>query len=97
STDFSQNPPATSIAALNCPSNVSETPDAPNLAYVGNAGWAFSDTGTPYGRGSDISEHAANGIFFDNNKNKNLGSGSSANDGREADPKIQMSLAQVVD
>src|SRR6476659_6553881 len=25
STDFSQNPPATAIAALNCPSNVSET------------------------------------------------------------------------
>src|SRR6187397_1013410 len=40
---FGVNPPAPAIAALNCPSNVSETPDAPTLAYVGNAGWAFSD------------------------------------------------------
>jgi prepilin-type N-terminal cleavage/methylation domain-containing protein/prepilin-type processing-associated H-X9-DG protein len=86
------NPAAPSIAALNCPSNVAETPDAPTLAYVGNAGWAFSDTGT-YGRGSDKSEHAANGIFFDNNKNTLIGPA----DGREKDAKIQMSLAQVVD
>jgi prepilin-type N-terminal cleavage/methylation domain-containing protein/prepilin-type processing-associated H-X9-DG protein len=85
------NPPAPSIAALNCPSNVSETPDAPTLAYVGNAGWAFSDTT----RGADKSEHAANGIFFDNNKNYNSGVG--PQDKRETDPKIQMSLAQVVD
>jgi prepilin-type N-terminal cleavage/methylation domain-containing protein/prepilin-type processing-associated H-X9-DG protein len=89
------NPPAPSIAALNCPSNVSETPDAPTLAYVGNAGWAFSDSGT-YGRPStDKSEHAANGIFFDNNKN--FSSGVGPQDNREGDAKIQMSLAQVVD
>lgn len=90
------NPPAPSIAALNCPSNVSETPDAPTLAYVGNAGWAFDDNG-PYGRnvGPDKKEHGANGIFFDNNKNWNLSGG--AKDGREGDPRIQMSLAQVVD
>jgi prepilin-type N-terminal cleavage/methylation domain-containing protein/prepilin-type processing-associated H-X9-DG protein len=96
SNTFGANPPAPSIAALNCPSNVAETPDAPTLAYVGNAGWAFSDSGT-YGRnvGPDKSEHAANGIFFDNNKNKLLSSGVA--DGRELDPKIQMSLAQVVD
>src|SRR4051794_40985873 len=68
SNTFGVDPPAPSIAALNCPSNVAETPDAPNLAYVGNAGWAFSDSGT-YGRNttSDTAEHAANGIFFDNN------------------------------
>jgi len=91
------NPQAPSIAALNCPSNVSDTPDMPTLAYVGNAGWAFSDTGT-FGRNAsptDKAEHGANGIFFDNNKNKNLSGG--AADGREPDPKIQMSLAQVVD
>jgi prepilin-type N-terminal cleavage/methylation domain-containing protein/prepilin-type processing-associated H-X9-DG protein len=89
-------PAAPAIASLNCPSNVSETPDAPTLAYVGNAGWAFSDSGT-YGRDTlnDKTEHAANGIFFDNNKNKNLSGG--ATDGRETNPKIQMSLAQVVD
>ncbi len=89
SNTFGQNPAAPAIAALNCPSNVSETPDAPTLAYVGNAGWAFSDTT----RGTDKSEHVANGIFFDNNKNTNIG----PKDNRETDPKIQMSLAQVVD
>jgi prepilin-type N-terminal cleavage/methylation domain-containing protein len=94
STVFGSDPPAPSIASLNCPSNVSETPDAPTLSYVGNAGWAFSDNGT-YGRASDTKEHGANGIFFDNNKNKNLSNGQI--DGREGDPKIQMSLAQVVD
>jgi prepilin-type processing-associated H-X9-DG protein len=93
--DFSQPAAAPSIAALNCPSNVSETPDAPTLAYVGNAGWAFTDAGT-YGRPStDKLEHAANGIFFDNNKNSNLSGGTK--DGRETDPKIQMSLAQILD
>lgn len=92
---ISDQPRAPSIASLICPSNVSESPDAPNLAYVGNAGWAFSDSGT-YGRnagGGDTKEHAANGIFFDNNKNKNLSGGTA--DGREGDPKIQMSLSQV--
>ena len=94
SNTFGVDPPAPSIAALNCPSNVSETPDAPTLAYVGNAGWAFSDKGT-YGRDTlnDKTEHGANGIFFDNNKNTNIG----PTDGREGNPKIQMSLAQVVD
>jgi len=94
SSTFGVNPPAPGIAALTCPSNVAETPDAPTLAYVGNAGWAFSDNGT-YGRNasSDTSEHAANGIFFDANKNTNIG----PIDKREPHPKIQMSLAQVVD
>ncbi len=96
STQFGTNPPAPMIATLTCPSNVSEIPDAPNLAYVGNAGWAFSETESPpVGRGSDKSEHGANGIFFDNNKNKNYSNGVA--DGREVDPKIQMSLAQVPD
>ena len=96
STEFggtpSTNPPAPQIAALNCPSNVNEIPDAPTLAYVGNAGWAFSDTGTN-GRNGNMKENGANGLFFDNNKNKNIG----PTDGREGDPKIQMSLAQVLD
>jgi prepilin-type N-terminal cleavage/methylation domain-containing protein len=96
STLFTANPPAPMISSLTCPSNVAEVPDAPSLAYVGNAGWAFSDSGT-YGRnvGPDKAEHAANGIFFDANKNKNLGA--PAVDGREDMAKIQMSLAQVVD
>lgn len=89
SSNFGTNPSAPFIATLTCPSNVPDVPDAPVLAYVANAGWAFSDTT----RGADKSEHAANGICFDNNKNKNIG----PTDGRESDPKIQMSLAQVVD
>ncbi len=88
------NPPAPMIAALTCPSNVADVPDMPTLAYVGNAGWAFSDTGT-YGRAGNTKENGADGIFSDNNKNKNVSNG--VLDGREADPKIQMSLAQVVD
>jgi prepilin-type N-terminal cleavage/methylation domain-containing protein len=92
SNTFGVNPPAPSIAALNCPSNVAEIPDAPTLAYVGNAGWAFSDSGTN-GRNGDKAEHGANGIFFDANKNTNV----SPADGREGFAKIQMSLAQVVD
>ncbi len=94
STQFGTNPVAPMIATLTCPSNVPETPDAPNLAYVGNAGWAFSDSGA-HGRGGDTKEYGANGIFFDNNKNKNFSNG--AVDGRETHPKIQMSLAQIVD
>jgi prepilin-type N-terminal cleavage/methylation domain-containing protein len=93
SNTFNANPPATAIAALTCPSNVAETPDAPVLAYVGNAGWAFSDP-SPNGRAStDTKEYGANGIFFDNNKNTNVGPA----DGREGHPKIQMSLSQVTD
>jgi prepilin-type N-terminal cleavage/methylation domain-containing protein len=92
SSTFGSNPPAPMIAALNCPSNVADTPDAPTLAYVGNAGWAFSDSGTN-GRKGDTHEFGANGIFFDNNKNTNVGPA----DNREGHPKIQMSLAQVVD
>ena len=37
---------APSLAGLVCPSNPSENPGYPNLAYVGNAGQAFTD-GTP--------------------------------------------------
>jgi prepilin-type N-terminal cleavage/methylation domain-containing protein/prepilin-type processing-associated H-X9-DG protein len=94
SSTFGVNPPAPVIAALNCPSDVRETRDMPTLSYVGNAGWAFSDKG-PYGRDHpvDAAEHAANGIFFDTNRNTNI----APPDGRENGPKIQMSLAQVVD
>jgi prepilin-type N-terminal cleavage/methylation domain-containing protein/prepilin-type processing-associated H-X9-DG protein len=90
---FGANPAAPHIAALNCPSNVTEIPDAPTLAYVGNAGWAFSDNGTNGRNGTNMKEYGANGLFFDLNKNKNIG----PTDGREGDPRIQMSLAQVID
>lgn len=81
--------PAPAIEGLTCPSDPPETPGQPSLNYVGNAGWAFTDTT----RMGDMKEYGANGIFFDNNKNTNIGPA----DNREGDLPIQMSLAQVID
>jgi type II secretory pathway pseudopilin PulG len=88
-TRFDGQPTAPAIEGLTCPSNTPEIPGQPWLAYVGNAGWAFSDPT----RGNDRTEFAANGIFFDNNQNVNFG----PSDGRELHPLIQMSFAQVLD
>ncbi len=77
------------IAGLTCPTTPPETQGNPWLAYVGNAGWAFSDST----RGGDTNEYAANGVFFDLNKNINVG----PQDGREKQPAIQMSMTQIVD
>jgi prepilin-type N-terminal cleavage/methylation domain-containing protein/prepilin-type processing-associated H-X9-DG protein len=82
-------PKQPAIGGLTCPTTPPETQGQPWLAYVGNAGWAFSD-GTRQGV---TGEFAANGVFFDQNKNTNIGPA----DGREADPTIQMSMTQVVD
>ena len=89
--DFSEAPLAPAIEGLSCPSDAPEIPGQPWLSYVGNAGWAFTDVA----RSGDTHEYAANGIFFDDNKNPNFG----PLDGREGQghPKIQMSLAQVPD
>ena len=76
--------PRAAIAGLTCPSNPPEVPGQPWLTYVGNAGWAFSDTTTS--RRADTLEHAANGIFFDLNKNKNIWRRSA--DGREGMPSV---------
>jgi prepilin-type processing-associated H-X9-DG protein len=86
---FGTTPPAPHIELLICPSSPPETPNRPSLGYVGNAGWAFSDKA----RSSDTKEYAANGIFFDLNKNTNVGPVA----GREGDLPLQMSLAQVLD
>lgn len=90
SNSFGGQPPMPYKEGLTCPSHPPETPGQPWLAYVGNAGWAFSDQPS---RGTDKSEHVANGIFFDTNKNNNIG----ATDNREGDAAIQMSLASVAD
>jgi prepilin-type processing-associated H-X9-DG protein len=82
-------PSAPSIEGLTCPSNPPEIPGQPWLAYVGNAGWAFSDST----RSGDEFEYAANGVFFDDNQNPNFG----PPDGREAHPRLKMSFAQVTD
>jgi prepilin-type N-terminal cleavage/methylation domain-containing protein/prepilin-type processing-associated H-X9-DG protein len=82
-------PTSPAIEGLTCPSNPPAIPGQPSLAYVGNAGWAFEDPT----RNNDKTEYAANGIFFDDNKNPNFG----PPDGREGHPRIQMSFAQVTD
>jgi prepilin-type N-terminal cleavage/methylation domain-containing protein/prepilin-type processing-associated H-X9-DG protein len=88
---FGDPPSAPAIEGLTCPSDTPEIPGQPSLAYVGNAGWAFGDT-TRKSQEQNV-EYAANGVFFDDNKNRNFGPA----DGREQQPRIQMSLAQVQD
>jgi prepilin-type processing-associated H-X9-DG protein len=87
--DFGSNPPAPQLANLICPSSPPEIQNEPHLAYVGNAGWAFSDAS----RNGDKAEYASNGIFFDLNKNTNVG----PVDGREGQPALQMSMSQISD
>jgi prepilin-type N-terminal cleavage/methylation domain-containing protein/prepilin-type processing-associated H-X9-DG protein len=89
STDFSVPPTAPAIEGLTCPSNTPEVPGQPWLAYVGNAGWALEDATrqTP----ERNTEFAANGVFFDDNKNPNFG----PTDMREQHPRIQMSLGYI--
>jgi prepilin-type N-terminal cleavage/methylation domain-containing protein len=87
---FNGNEPATpAIDGLTCPTSPPEVPGLPSLSYVGNAGWAFTDTD----RSGDKLEYAANGVFFDLNKNTNVG----PTDGREGSQAIQMSMSQVTD
>jgi type II secretory pathway pseudopilin PulG len=90
-TRFEGPPAAPAIEGLTCPSNTPPIPGQPWLAYVGNAGWAFTDSSRPSQK-QNI-EYAANGIFFDNNQNPNFG----PTDDRERQPLIQMSFAQVQD
>lgn len=90
--DFSNtNPPAPAMEGLICPSSPPEIPGQPNCSYVGNAGRAFSDTRPT----QETMEYAADGIFFDDNKNPNIG----PLDGREGSnhPRLQMSMSAVVD
>jgi prepilin-type processing-associated H-X9-DG protein len=87
---FADPAPAPMIEGFTCPSNTPEIPGQPWLAYVGNAGWAFTDDSSRMG---DKAEYLANGIFFDDNKNPNFG----PTDDRELHPRLKMSLAQVSD
>ncbi|MEX0611258.1 MAG: DUF1559 domain-containing protein [Pirellulales bacterium] len=94
SKDFAQDPTAPEIEALICPSDPPETPGNPWCSYVGNAGRAFSDvvSGTP----DPSVENAADGVFFDDNKfGRSSGSPFGPDDGREGDPRLQMSLGYI--
>jgi prepilin-type N-terminal cleavage/methylation domain-containing protein/prepilin-type processing-associated H-X9-DG protein len=89
-TKFGSVPTAPGIEMLTCPSDAPDLPGQPWTNYVCNAGQAFTD-----GTRTDKKEYAADGIFCDSNKNPNF----SANtiDGRENDPVVEMSLAQIAD
>ena len=98
-----ENPSAPELAGLICPSNSPETPGEPWLAYVGNAGWAWwgSDKTirdnppdviapvSPWNR-----EYAANGVFFDNNRNPNIGPLDGRENGRDYPPQ-RVSLGYI--
>lgn len=85
--------PAPGIEGLVCPSHPPETPSNPWLAYVGNAGQAFSDAT----RNNDKHEYAGNGVFFDDNQNPNLGPTDGRGDENNAldFPRIQMSINYI--
>jgi prepilin-type N-terminal cleavage/methylation domain-containing protein/prepilin-type processing-associated H-X9-DG protein len=84
-------PPAPGIENLTCPSDAPDIPGEPWCNYVANCGMAISDE-SPV---NDKTDNAADGIFVDANKNGFFGP--SPGDGREDDPRVEMSLAQVAD
>jgi prepilin-type N-terminal cleavage/methylation domain-containing protein/prepilin-type processing-associated H-X9-DG protein len=89
SNDFAQLPSAPGIEMMTCPSDAPEVPGQPWMNYVGNAGQAFSDSTRT--TATTNTENAADGIFFDDNKNTNYG----PKDDRESHTRLQMSLGYV--
>jgi len=81
------------VEYLTCPSDSPETVGEPWLSYIGNAGWAFSDSDRT--GGTVNRENVANGVFFDNSKNKSILSSASVQDGREDHPEIRTSLNYI--
>jgi prepilin-type processing-associated H-X9-DG protein len=101
STSFAQgDADAPAIPGLTCPSDPRENLAYPNLAYVGNAGQAFSDlkhVSTPADK-----ENPADGVFVDDAKNPNIiantakdnrGDGNATN--MKDYPRIGMSLSYI--
>jgi prepilin-type processing-associated H-X9-DG protein len=91
--------PAPEIEGLTCPSDPPELIGLPSLSYVGNAGQAFSDptrgdSASPGGLSVGNTEYAANGVFFDQSKNRQIIDMGAA-DGRELHAPIKMSLSYV--
>ncbi len=89
------------IESMQCPSDPAEIVGQPSTSYVANAGWGFDDpdrSGTP--QNALNTEFAANGVFFDLNKKTATGplalpAWNNTADGREAQPKLQMSMAYI--
>lgn len=96
SQNFGVNPRAPGIEGLTCPSSPPDVPGQPWTNYVCNAGQAFSDTT----RNGDLHEIAADGMFFDANRNPGNLPIYGPKDARDANPPdgvIQMSLSQIPD
>jgi prepilin-type N-terminal cleavage/methylation domain-containing protein/prepilin-type processing-associated H-X9-DG protein len=87
---FGANPPAPGLEILICPSDAPDSPSEPWTNYVGNCGMAIGDDSPA---NPDKKDNAADGIFVDACKNGFFG----PQDGREDDPPLEMSLAQVAD
>jgi prepilin-type N-terminal cleavage/methylation domain-containing protein/prepilin-type processing-associated H-X9-DG protein len=101
STDFATPPPAPELEGLACPSDQPEVPGQPWLAYVANAGRALADTTREdtSARNADA-DNVANGIFFDDNRNPNIGTADGRGDTDDPDtnrmyPRVRMSLNYV--
>jgi prepilin-type processing-associated H-X9-DG protein len=83
------------------PHHQPETPGLPWLAYVGNAGQSLDDTTRADTQTTNAeADNAANGIFFDNNRNPYIGPADGRGDGNDAQtnhkyPLIRMSLDYV--
>lgn len=95
SQNFGVNPRAPGIEGLTCPSSPPDIPGQPWTNYVCNAGQAFSDSTR-----TDAHENAADGVFFDANRNPGGASIYGPKDARDANPPdgvVQLSLAQIPD
>jgi prepilin-type N-terminal cleavage/methylation domain-containing protein len=83
-----------SIEFLTCPSDAPDTLTEPWLNYVGNAGWAMSDPARTTAQQNR--ENVADGVFFDNSRNKDmLSSPGAQDDQREGNPEIRTSLNYI--
>lgn len=95
-TDFTTNPDATiapAVEGLTCPSDPPDVPGEPWCNYTANAGQGFTDSTRSSADAN--TESAADGVFFDNARSVNILSSSSAQDGRENQPALQMSISYI--
>lgn len=98
------------IELLTCPSDPPVSPDQPLLAYAANAGWIQRTRGLIPGNSNippdksrfkgtipNVSENAANGIFFDKIRNRNMIATLGQNNQDANTPVIRMTAALVKD
>lgn len=80
-----------SVEFLTCPSDSPDTITEPWLNYVGNSGQALAEKVAP----NVNKENVADGVFFDNARNKSILQSSSQEDGRETNPEIRSSMNYI--